>query len=106
MIFGSVCSGIEAASVAWHPLGWRASFLSEIEAFPRSVLAHHYPETPLHGDFTTIQAGQYEPIAPLVGGTPCQSFSVAGLRGGLGDDRGNLALEYLRLADRLRPPRV
>jgi DNA (cytosine-5)-methyltransferase 1 len=103
MIYGSVCSGIEAASVAWHPLGWRASFLSEIEAFPRSVLTHHYPDTPLHGDFTTIQAGQYEPIDLLVGGTPCQSFSVAGLRGGLDDERGNLALEYLRLADRLRP---
>jgi DNA (cytosine-5)-methyltransferase 1 len=103
MRFGSVCSGIEAASTAWHPLGWRASFLSEIEAFPRAVLQHHYPETPLHGDFTTIEAGQYEPIDLLVGGTPCQSFSVAGLRGGLGDDRGNLALEYLRLADRLRP---
>jgi DNA (cytosine-5)-methyltransferase 1 len=101
--FGSVCSGIEAASVAWHPLGWRASFLSEIEAFPRAVLAHHYPETPLHGDFTTIKAGEYEPIDLLVGGTPCQSFSVAGLRGGLDDDRGQLALEYLRLADRLRP---
>ena len=101
--FGSVCSGIEAASVAWHPLGWRASFLSEIEAFPRAVLAHHYPEVPLHGDFTTIRAGEYDAIDLLVGGTPCQSFSVAGLRGGLDDDRGNLALEYLRLADRLRP---
>lgn len=101
--FGSVCSGIEAASVAWKPLGWRASFVSEIEAFPRAVLAHHHPETPLHGDFTTIRAGEYEPIDLLVGGTPCQSFSVAGLRGGLADDRGNLALEYLRLADRLRP---
>ncbi len=103
MIYGSVCSGIEAASVAWHPLGWRAAFLSEIEAFPRAVLAHHYPDTPLHGDFTTIQAGQYEPIELLVGGTPCQSFSVAGLRGGLADDRGNLALQFLKLADRLRP---
>jgi DNA (cytosine-5)-methyltransferase 1 len=103
MRYGSVCSGIEAATAAWHPLGWRASFFSEIEAFPRSVLAHHYPETPLHGDFTTIKAGEYEPIDLLVGGTPCQSFSVAGLRGGLDDDRGNLALEYLRLADRLRP---
>jgi DNA (cytosine-5)-methyltransferase 1 len=103
MRFGSVCSGIEAASVAWHPLGWRAAFLSEIEAFPRAVLSHHYPEVPLHGDFTTIAAGEYEPIDLLVGGTPCQSFSVAGLRGGLDDDRGNLALEYLRLADRTRP---
>jgi len=101
--FGSVCSGIEAASVAWKPLGWKAAFVSEIEPFPRAVLVHHHPETPLHGDFTTIEAGQYEPIDLLVGGTPCQSFSIAGLRGGLDDDRGNLALEYLWLADRLRP---
>jgi DNA (cytosine-5)-methyltransferase 1 len=103
MIYGSVCSGIEAATAAWHPLGWRPAFFSEIAAFPRAVLQHHYPEVPLHGDFTTIEAGDYAPIDLLVGGTPCQSFSVAGLRGGLGDDRGNLALEYLRLADRLRP---
>ncbi|MCB0252108.1 MAG: DNA cytosine methyltransferase [Anaerolineae bacterium] len=103
MIYGSICSGIEAASVAWHPLGWRAAFVSEIEPFPRTVLAHHYPDVPLHGDFTTIKAGQYAAIDVLVGGTPCQSFSIAGLRGGLGDERGNLALEYLRLAQRLRP---
>lgn len=103
MIFGSVCSGIEAASVAWHPLGWRAAFYSEIEAFPRAVLAHHYPNMPCHGDFTTIGADDYGPIDLLVGGTPCQSFSIAGLRGGLDDDRGNLALEFLRLADRKRP---
>jgi DNA (cytosine-5)-methyltransferase 1 len=101
--FGSICSGIEAASQAWLPLGWHCSFMSEIEAFPRAVLQHHYPETALHGDFTTIRAGQYEPIDVLVGGTPCQSFSVAGLRGGLGDERGNLALEFLRLAGRLQP---
>ena len=103
MIYGSVCSGIEAASVAWHPLGWKASFVSEIDKFPRAVLAHHYPEVPLHGDFTTIQDGDYRPIDLLVGGTPCQSFSIAGLRGGLDDDRGNLALEFLKLAQRLRP---
>ncbi len=103
MIYGSVCSGIEAATVAAHPLGWRPAFFSEIEAFPRAVLQHHYPQVPLHGDFTTIRAGEYAAIDVLVGGTPCQSFSVAGLRGGLDDDRGNLALEYLRLADRLRP---
>ena len=103
MIFGSVCSGIEAASVAWYPLGWRAAFLSEIEAFPRAVLSQHYPGVPLHGDFTTIRPGDYEPIDVLVSGTPCQSFSVAGLRGGMADARGNLALEYLRLADRLGP---
>lgn len=101
--YGSVCSGVEAASVAWEPLGWKPSFFSEIDKFPRRVLKHRFPEVPLHGDFTTIEADQYEPIDLLVGGTPCQSFSIAGLRGGLGDDRGNLALEYLRLADRLRP---
>ena len=103
MIYGSVCSGIEAASVAWHPLGWEAAFVSEIDNFPRAVLAHHYPEVSLHGDFTTIQDGDYRPIDLLVGGTPCQSFSIAGLRGGLDDDRGNLALEFLKLAKRLRP---
>lgn len=103
MRYGSVCSGIEAATVAWHGLGWRPSFFSEIDTFPRAVLAAHYPKVPLHGDFTTIQAGEYDPIDLLVGGTPCQSFSVAGLRGGLADGRGNLALEYLRLAQRLRP---
>jgi DNA (cytosine-5)-methyltransferase 1 len=103
MKYGSVCSGIEAATAAWHGLGWEPSFFSEIEKFPRAVLAHHYPHVPLHGDFTTIKGDQYEPIQLLVGGTPCQSFSVAGLRGGLDDDRGNLALEFLRLADRTRP---
>lgn len=103
MIYGSVCSGIEAATVAWHPLGWKASFFSEIEKFPREVLAHHYPQTPLHGDFTTIQKGDYEPIELLVGGTPCQSFSVAGLRAGLNDPRGNLMLEFGALAKRLQP---
>jgi len=103
MNYGSVCSGIEAASVAWAPLGWSAAFVSEIEKFPCAVLAHRFPDVPLHGDFTTIEENQYEPIQLLVGGTPCQSFSIAGLRGGLDDDRGNLALEYLRLAQRLRP---
>jgi DNA (cytosine-5)-methyltransferase 1 len=101
--YGSVCSGIEAATAAWHPLGWEPAFFSEIEPFPRAVLAHHYPDVPLHGDFTTIQGDDYGPIDLLVGGTPCQSFSIAGLRGGLDDDRGNLALEFLRLAQRTRP---
>jgi DNA (cytosine-5)-methyltransferase 1 len=98
-----VCSGIEAATVAWHPLGWKPSFFSEIEAAPRSVLAHHYPDVPLHGDFTTISGDEYEPIELLVGGTPCQSFSIAGLRSGLDDERGNLALEFFKLAQRTRP---
>ncbi len=112
MRYGSVCSGIEAATMAWHPLGWTPVFFSEIEAFPSAVLAHHYgsnmPGEPLakngipnYGDFTTINpdAG---PIDLLVGGTPCQSFSIAGKRLGLDDPRGNLALEYLALARRLR----
>lgn len=103
MKYGSVCSGIEAATAAWHPLGWTPAFFSEIEAAPRAILTHHYPEVPLHGDFTTIGADDYGAIDLLVGGTPCQSFSIAGLRGGLDDDRGNLALEFLRLADRKRP---
>lgn len=102
MRYLSVCSGIEAATVAWHPLGWEPAAFSEIEAFPRKVLKHHYPQVPLHGDFTTIQGDEYGPIDLLVGGTPCQSFSVAGLRGGLDDDRGNLALEFLKLAHRTR----
>ena len=103
MIYGSVCSGIEAATAAWHPLGWKPSFFSEIEKFPRAVLDHHYPDVPLHGDFTTIEKNQYADIDLLVGGTPCQSFSVAGLRKGMDDDRGNLALEYLKLAQRIGP---
>ena len=100
MRYGSVCSGIEAATAAWHSLGWEPAFFSEIEAFPRAVLKHHYPDTPIHGDFTTIGENDYEPIDLLVGGTPCQSFSIAGLRGGMDDDRGNLALEFIKLAHR------
>jgi DNA (cytosine-5)-methyltransferase 1 len=89
--------------MAWHPLGWEPAFFSEIEAFPRAVLSHHYPNVPVHGDFTTIKRQEYGSIRLLVGGTPCQSFSVAGLRKGLDDDRGNLALEYIRLAQREQP---
>ena len=103
MRYGSVCSGIEAATVAWHGLGWEPAFFSDIEKFPREVLAHHYPDVPLHGDFTTIEENQYGSIDLLVGGTPCQSFSVAGLRKGLDDDRGNLSLEFIKLAQRERP---
>jgi DNA (cytosine-5)-methyltransferase 1 len=99
----SVCSGIEAATVAWHPLGWKAAAFAEIDKFPSAVLAHHYPDVPNLGDFTGIEGADVGPIDLLVGGTPCQSFSVAGLRGGLADDRGNLALEFLRLAQRARP---
>ena len=97
----SVCSGIEAATVAWHPLGWVPLMFAEIAKFPSRVLTHHYPQVPNAGDFTTIR--DVPGVDLLVGGTPCQSFSLAGLRGGLADDRGNLALEFMRLADRLRP---
>ncbi|MBI0474200.1 DNA cytosine methyltransferase [Sphingomonas sp. MA1305] len=103
MRYLDVCAGISASTVAWKPLGWEAAAYSEIEAAPRAVLAHHYPDTPLHGDFTTIRGDEYGAIDLLVGGTPCQDFSVAGLRAGLDGDRGNLSLEFLRLADRTRP---
>jgi DNA (cytosine-5)-methyltransferase 1 len=99
----SVCSGIEAATVAWKPLGWQAAAFAEIDKFPSAVLAHHYPETRNLGDFTKIQANDVGPIDLLVGGTPCQDFSIAGLRAGVAGERGNLTLEFLRLAQRLRP---
>jgi DNA (cytosine-5)-methyltransferase 1 len=103
LIYGSVCSGIEAASVAWHQLGWRPAFFSEIEPFPCAVLAHHYPDVPNHGDMTRYKEWPDANIDVLVGGTPCQSFSVAGLRKGLTDPRGNLTLTYLAIAERYRP---
>ncbi len=105
MKYLSVCSGIEAATVAWHGLGWRAVAYSEIEAFPSAVLAHHYPDIPNVGDMTKFKEWNIEPgtIDLLVGGTPCQSFSVAGLRKGLDDPRGNLALVYCGILDHLKP---
>ena len=107
MRYLSVCSGIEAASVAWHPLGWEPAAFCEIEAFPSAVLKERYPHVPNYGDFTRLT----EPDHPvrsagidlLVGGTPCQAFSVAGLRRGLADPRGGLTLEFVRLAQALRP---
>lgn len=104
MKFGSVCSGIEAASCAWHDLGWKAAWLSEIEPFPSAVLKHHYPDVPNFGDMTKFKEwDQNAAINVLVGGTPCQSFSVAGLRKGLDDPRGNLMLTYLAIANKYRP---
>ncbi|HEX6924262.1 MAG TPA: DNA methyltransferase [Longimicrobiaceae bacterium] len=99
MRYLSVCSGIEAATVAWRPLGWRALAFSEIEAFPCAVLTHHYPDVPNLGDMTRHAA--WPALAPdvVVGGTPCQAFSVAGLRKGLADPRGNLTLTFLRASD-------
>ena len=103
MKFGSVCSGIEAASVAWHPLGWTAAWLSEIEPFPCAVLKHHYPDVPNHGDMTLlpekILSGQVEAPDLFCGGTPCQAFSVAGLRNSLDDARGNLSLTFVGIAN-------
>ena len=104
MKYLSLCSGIEAATVAWHPLGWEAVAYSEIERFPSEVLAHHYPSTPNLGDMTKFKEWNLESnVDLLVGGTPCQSFSVAGLRKGLDDPRGNLMLTYLAIADKYRP---
>ncbi len=137
MNYGSVCSGIEAATAAWRPLGWRALFLAEVEPFPCAVLGHRLGATrplrpldpaeaaddkdrknreswlrqlkeapeggtlPNLGDFTKIRKEDYNgDIDLLVGGTPCQSYSIAGLRKGLADPRGNLALEFVRLAYR------
>ena len=100
-----MCSGIEAATVAWHGLGWTPVGFSEIEPFPSAVLAHHYPNVPNFGDMTQHEHWPLQPgsIDLLVGGTPCQSFSVAGLRAGLSDPRGGLMLTYLEIARRLRP---
>ena len=103
MRYGSVCSGVEAATVAWHPLGWEPQWFSEIEKFPSAVLQHHYPSTPNLGDMTEFKEWPDDPIDLLVGGTPCQSFSVAGLRKGLDDPRGNLMLTYLAIAERYQP---
>ena len=101
----SVCSGIESATVAWEPLGWEAIAFSEIDPFCSAVLEHHYPNIINLGDFTEITKHDIQETTPdlLVGGTPCQSFSISGLRKGLREDRGNLSLEFIRLAQRLCP---
>ena len=101
MRFGSVCSGVEAASLAWGPLGWRAAWFSEIEPFPCAVLAHHFPDVPNLGDMTRlpelIRSGEVEAPDLLCGGTPCQAFSVAGQRRSLDDARGNLSLVFCEI---------
>lgn len=107
MKYISVCSGIEAASVAWKPLGWEPVAFAEIEAFPSAVLKYHYPDIPNLGDITKIDGRQYHgKVDILVGGTPCQAFSIAGLRKGLEDARGNLTLTFVELADAIQPPFV
>jgi len=104
MKYLSVCSGVEAATVAWHNLGFEPVAFSEIEKFPSEVLAKHYPNVPNMGDMTKYKEWKLnDSIDLLVGGTPCQSFSVAGLRKGLEDPRGNLMLTYVGILDKFRP---
>ena len=105
MNYLSVCSGVEAATVAWHDLGWNPVAFSEIEKFPSEVLAHHYPGVPNLGDMSNYKEWNFgeKTIDLLVGGTPCQSFSVAGLRKGLEDPRGNLALIYVGILNKFKP---
>ena len=102
MKFLSVCSGIEAASIAWEPLGWKAIAFSEIDKFPSAVLAHHWPDIPNLGDMTKYNEWTIRPNL-IVGGTPCQSYSVAGLRKGLKDPRGNLTLVFLGMVKKFNP---
>lgn len=108
--YGSVCSGIEAATQAWHPLGMRAAWFADIEPFPSAGLAHHYPDVPNHGDMTKLAAfvlaGKIPAPDVLVGGTPCQAFSVAGMREGLTAPRGALTVKYVKLADAVDYVRV
>ncbi len=108
--YGSVCSGIEAASVAWDGLGWTAAWFAEIEKFPAAVLAHRYPDVPNLGDMTKIaagvRAGSIPAPAVMVGGTPCQAFSIAGLRKSLDDPRGQLTLAYVDLANAIDAKRI
>ncbi|HBW7974600.1 TPA: phage N-6-adenine-methyltransferase [Klebsiella pneumoniae] len=110
MIYGSICSGIEAATVAWEPIGWKAAWFSEIEAFPSAVLAERWPEVVNLGDMTKIaaavRAGEVQAPDVMVGGTPCQAFSIAGLRNGLSDARGQLTLSYVELANAIDNKRI
>jgi len=104
MNYISVCSGIEAATVAWHHMGWKPLSFSEISKYPSAVLQHHYPMVPNVGDMTKYKGWNYESKPNLlVGGTPCQSFSVAGLRKGLSDPHGNLMLIYLGILEHFQP---
>lgn len=104
MNYLSLCSGVEAASVAWKNLGWNPVAFSEIEKFPSEVLQHQYPNVPNLGDMTNFKEWNFDRTIDLVvGGTPCQSFSVAGLRKGMEDPRGNLALTFCAILNKFRP---
>ena len=104
MKYLSVCSGIEAATVAWHPLGWEPVAFSEIEPFPSAVLGAHWPHIQNLGDMTKFEQWDHGLLAEVdivVGGPPCQAFSVAGLRRSLSDARGNVTLAYVRMLDHI-----
>lgn len=104
MRYLSLFSGVEAATLAWEPLGWECVAVAEVAPFPSAVLAERWPGVPNLGDITQVDWSAYRGSVDLiVGGSPCQSFSVAGLRRGLDDPRGNLALEFLRAVDAVRP---
>lgn len=104
MRYISLFSGVEAATLAWEPLGWEAVAFAEIEPFPSAVLAARWPDVPNLGDVTQVDWSKYRGTVDLVvGGSPCQSFSVAGKRGGLLDTRGQLMLEYVRAVDEVKP---
>lgn len=101
MKYGSVCSGIASCTVAWKPLGWECMYYAERDRFASNLLEQHYPGSVNYGDFTTIEDAPYVDL--IVGGTPCQAFSIGGFRKGMGERRGQLALEYIRLLDKARP---
>jgi len=101
MRYGSICSGVEAASLGWEVLGWKPVFFAEIDKYPSEVLKQVWPRVPNLGDFTTINENMWNRIDILVGGTPCQSFSMSGLRRGIEDERGNLSLQFIKFADRI-----
>ena len=107
MRYYSIFSGIEAASVAWAPLGWTPLLFSEVDEFPSAVLRHRFPNVPNLGDITKIDWREavraFGRPDVVVGGSPCQAFSIAGLREGLKDPRGNLMLEWLRVVDEVKP---
>lgn len=103
MIYGSVCDGIHASGLAWSDIGWHCSWRYEIDGFADAVTSHHWPDVPNLGDMTKWREHNHEPVTLLCGGTPCQSFSIAGKRGGLDDARGDLTIEFSRLAKHIRP---
>jgi DNA (cytosine-5)-methyltransferase 1 len=101
--YGSVCSGIEAFSVAVNALGWQPQWFAEIDPFCCEVLKRHYPEVLNHGDITQTPLDKFEPVDVVVGGTPCQSFSIQGSKRGLADPRGQLAIRFCEIVSRCRP---